>query len=329
MKQESEHTGIPSCTVSPGQIVFYSLSTKQNKRQGKDENSLTNLQYNYKCQDITQTASKQLLKTAKALISSTINQQKSTPQQLKKISYRPVFITLTLPARQQHSSYYINHHLLRNFLKRLQYKFRSASYLWKAELQKNGNIHYHILFDRFISWKWIRRNWNEILSKHGYIDEFEKKHNHRDPNSADIASLKNYKKAGYYLAKYIKKQDHKHKLHKPSNSQNQILQFSALTPAQVSNSLTYNHTGNLPGRKWGCSKNYKNYKNFRTDEFDFPVTNLFGECLHYSTKHIEHDYIDVFYFDDDVNLDGLRQEIFKAQRQHDLLYFKHNPPPEP
>jgi hypothetical protein len=120
---------------------------------------------------------------------------------------------------------------LNTFLITLERKFKVSVYLWKAESQNNGNIHFHILVNSFIPHQEIRSIWNSILDNLGYIDLFEKKHKHRNPNSTDIHGLykdktgKNIGNIGAYLAKYM--------------SKNEDLKRG------------------IDGRLWGCSDNLK------------------------------------------------------------------------
>ena len=58
-----------------------------------------------------------------------------------------------------------------------------------TELQKNGNIHFHLLVDRFIPLKWMLSLWGQAS------------------NSVDIDKLRNPGKAYKYLMKYITKDE--------------------------------------------------------------------------------------------------------------------------
>lgn len=65
---------------------------------------------------------------------------------------------------------------------------RELSYLWVAELQKNGNIHFHILMDQFFDIKWATKTWAQAA------------------NSVDVAPpLKNPEHAANYIRKYMSK----------------------------------------------------------------------------------------------------------------------------
>jgi hypothetical protein len=115
------------------------------------------------------------------------------------------FVTLTLPYTQLHCDKVIKRECLNPFIINLQRNFKVNNYLWKAELQKNGNIHFHILFDKFIPWQRVRSIWNNSTHKLGYIDWFATENGHFEPNSTDIHSIRKTKNIRAYIAKYVSK----------------------------------------------------------------------------------------------------------------------------
>lgn len=66
---------------------------------------------------------------------------------------------------------------------------RVLAYCWVAELQKNGNIHFHILMDKFFPIAWLTKIWGQAN------------------NSVDIERAKNPLHAARYMRKYITKDD--------------------------------------------------------------------------------------------------------------------------
>ena len=111
------------------------------------------------------------------------------------------FITLTLSAPQAHTDKDIKQKMLNQFLTKLKRKYGLKNYLWIAETQGNGNIHFHIITNTNIHHKLIRDTWNKIQNNYGYIDRFEKKFKHRNPNSTDIHVLKKIRNLNAYLTK--------------------------------------------------------------------------------------------------------------------------------
>lgn len=150
-----------------------------------------------------------------------------------------VFVTLTLSSKQMHSDNYCKRHMLGRFLTEMQRQHGAARYFWRAEPQKNGNIHFHVLLDKHIDWKEIRSTWNKIQADNGYIDEYRKaqkeyhkngfkarpelfkvwplekqikayaygvRKNWSDPNSTDVHSLQKVKNCAAYICKYVSKE---------------------------------------------------------------------------------------------------------------------------
>lgn len=149
------------------------------------------------------------------------------------------FITLTLASEQQHEDRVIKFELLNQFLTELRTKFSMHHYIWKAEKQKNGNIHFHIIVDVYIKYSQIREIWNRIQNKLGYVDRFKnnivalgfdhyvaramennssltlsqcrarwrkgQETNWENPPSTEIRQVEKVRKIGAYFAKYFSK----------------------------------------------------------------------------------------------------------------------------
>jgi len=114
--------------------------------------------------------------------------------------------TLTLSARPANfNNKSATAKLLNNFLVVMRNNKGLKNYIWKAELQDNLNIHYHLLSDLFCPHHEIRNIWNKIQSNHGIIKLFHEKHKHLNPNSTDIHTVHSYNELGEYLKKYTTK----------------------------------------------------------------------------------------------------------------------------
>ena len=148
------------------------------------------------------------------------------------------FITLTLSSKWLKKENYEGY--VKKFIQTIKYKVGGFNHVWKSELQKNGNIHYHILTDKIIDWRIVRAVWNRIQKihvdcyqikmkekyKNGYyfdtkltnqkneiIDEetqkkrylYGKKCNWRNPNSTDIKIVDDVEQLGAYINKYLTK----------------------------------------------------------------------------------------------------------------------------
>ena len=123
----------------------------------------------------------------------------------KTFRFRLGFITLTLPSVQTHKDSYLNTHLLQPFLRTIKAKYKVNHYVWKAETQGNGNIHYHVIVNKFIHYKLIRHHWNILLNKLGYFDQTKFKESIFEANTTDVHSVYKVKNLAAYLSKYLSK----------------------------------------------------------------------------------------------------------------------------
>lgn len=118
-------------------------------------------------------------------------------------NYKLIFITLTLSAAQIHSDNTIKLKLLQPFLRILRNRWKVKNYLWKAEAQDNGNIHFHITTDQFINWKALREVWNTLQENLNYVSRSKIE----DPNSTDIHAVYRLNNPAAYICGYIGKKD--------------------------------------------------------------------------------------------------------------------------
>jgi len=203
------------------------------------------------------------------------------------------FVTLTLPAEQMHTDKELHSKALNRFIQHLKRKHKLINYLWRAERQKNGNLHYHIICDTGIHWQPLRSAWNDIMRDLGYIDKYRQNQQlhhsagfrlHRDklkywpadkqlkayqegvscnwsnPNSTDIHSLKKVKDVAKYISKYCTKSDLVDELQKvtKAHDESQIsLENFEIEKARLMQEI---EATKINGRVWGCSDNIKELK---------------------------------------------------------------------
>ena len=158
---------------------------------------------------------------------------------LSEIKVKYSFVTVTISSKMDNK---INHNkMVKTLIEKLLYRYGYFNYVWKAELQENGNIHYHFIMDKEIDWKIVRRQWNKIQSvyvdryqikmkqkyNNGYYFDVEmkdkkgnivsdeiqykryekgKKANWRNPNSTDVKIVDTANEnVGAYVGKYVGK----------------------------------------------------------------------------------------------------------------------------
>ena len=121
----------------------------------------------------------------------------------------------------------------------------------------------------------LRLAWNHQLEKLGYIDTFEKKHGHRNPNSTDVHSISKIKNLGAYMVKYMCKPAFLAKCFiaqppftrperkcKPFNAKIKFKKLMSLEEAKIN------------GRLWDCSVNLK-----QKHKCDFIIDTETGELI--------------------------------------------------
>jgi len=225
-------------------------------------------------------------------------------------NFRMAFITLTLPSQQEHSDTFIKSECLNHFLVELRHIYNVQNYVWKAELQDNENIHFHLILDKYVDFQALRRRWNRILDKHGYVKSYQqkmskltlseyhklrcktkkitfqesaeayaqgKKSNWSNPNSVDVRSVYNKKKLAIYLAKYITKKVSKDKLSPELQERQKIF-----------------------GRSWSRSYSIVNLKYQNKYELvDVAHFIKYLKSIPNKVKYFFSNYFEVFYFNAD------------------------------
>lgn len=183
--------------------------------------------------ELTDGAIKRMSKALNLFIECTPERQVFSPVFNRNIKHKLSFITLTIPTAQKIELKTATKLLLEPLLKHLRQVHGMTGYVWKVELQERGQLHYHIVSDVYIHYQHLRNKWNSLLAKSGFMNEYIAEHQHQDPNSTDIHSVKKIRDLASYLLKYFTKK-----------SQN---------------------PEGLKGKVWDCSKNLKVAKYFETD----------------------------------------------------------------
>lgn len=197
----------PHLSISPAFFTTFGKYEGECNSRSISVNSKDNLKDNQHNGFLSINAQKRLKKTIGWFLLKVHNKYRTKRKPKPIISNKIAFLTLTLPSTQKHTDNEIKSILLNQFLIELGVKYRVSNYIWRAEKQKNGNLHFHILVDKYLPWFDVRQMWNRIVEKLGYVSDFEKKNGHRDPNSTDIHALNNVKNVYAYISKYCSKNE--------------------------------------------------------------------------------------------------------------------------
>jgi hypothetical protein len=123
----------------------------------------------------------------------------------KMVNHYISFITLTLPSKQIHCDQTIKNVCLNNFLQILRTTHYLENYVWKAEKQKNGNIHFHIGTDLFLHMNDIRNAWQSSLELLGYMTRYNSNWKEMQVPCTDVQEARNYNGIVRYFRKYLAK----------------------------------------------------------------------------------------------------------------------------
>ena len=251
--------------INPTSLVTYPVFEHQFNKRNKTSFKVVNIKgENLNYQGEINNKSKSKIIQAVNLLYDISTTRKFKNKTTGKLNYFKLnFITLTLSSAQmQVSDKLIKKECLGWWLNYAKNKFGLKSYVWKSERQKNGNLHFHLTTNCYISVKELRESWNKAQNRIGFVDLFEMKFNHRNPNSTDIRIVKNTKMLGIYIAKYIGKE--------------------------------LNKNDKIGGKVWDCSLNLKNVKKCNVELLGIVEKELEEVLKKNKFVEIEKDYIKIF-----------------------------------
>lgn len=201
---------------------------------------------------------KRMRKCITLLLQSTPYKYKTHPISGRIMAHKVSFITLTTPTHEKSlDAKYCHKNLLEPMLRVLRRRHSLKSYIWKVELQDNGQVHYHITCDIVMHHRTLRNIWNELLDKNGMLEDFQLRYGHKDPNSTDIHNVQKVRNLEAYLVKYICKE--------------------------------YQNETKLNAKIWDCSKNIKenDYFKFQLDTVSHQIVRKLQDTQQVITNYFE------------------------------------------
>jgi len=328
----NEIRGIYQTAIHPGQInIWYEPLTRAGRKHSSppdstgmsDEHGPVPEQFkdNRHKGRISPVALKKIQKAVNYMVWMVPRRKYFTTADGRAGNYFLSFITLTLSSDQIHSDYEIKQHCLEPFLNEMRKRWKISNYIWRAEKQANGNLHFHIVSDRFIWWSDLRNSWNFYQEKLGYISRYRDSqkawhaggfkireslearwsrpnqikayksgqlNDWNSPNSTDVHSLKTVNSVRSYICKYITKSEDRQ---------------------------------NISGRLWSCSSELSNIPGSReyadgyiSDELD--RLQKPGICSVYKG-----DYYTVIFFTRKILQDNLCYNIIASLDKYLLEHF--------
>lgn len=226
-------TLIPCMSIAPGRISYYMRYDNVRRSTKKNPYSTSGKTQAEKYKEATWRVRKRLQRCL-TLLYDTATEKKVFSRKLQSsFSFRVNFVTLTLFGSQKHTDKEITNTALKQFIRKWKSKEPNLLYVWRAEKQKNGNIHYHLITNSFIHHRELRDMWNICLYRMGYNSRL-------DANSTDVHSFRDVSSPLNYMLKYITKKETK---------------------------------GNeVDGKIWDCSQAIKRVKNIQIEAPDRIIT---------------------------------------------------------
>ena len=219
------------------------------------------------------------------------------------VKYKLTFATLTLSSSQIHTDNEIKHQLVNQFFVEIRKKYSVSHYVWRGEKQLNGNLHIHIVLDKWLPWQELQDIWNRIQNKLGYVDRYKDKMS----NLSYREYCELFKNNKRYSQEKIKKAWIKGRatnwMH-PNSTDIHSLQFINDITAYICKYMKKDEQNNdLEGRLWSASHSLSNLSGGRDI-----VSNDIGEEIgklsnSKEVRKVSDTYFDLFY----VNADKLQE----------------------
>lgn len=204
-----EHRSIPYVSIQHKKLVTYSIPVERNssKRYSLANHRSEGVNVAYNTGKLSHGARKRLKSSIELLIDISPKKWFTVPSTGKRFQFQITFLTLTLSGSQEGiNDKTVVKTLLEPFLQTLRRKYKCKSYVWRAEKQKNGNLHFHITTNQYIPYDTVRDDWNRCQNKLGFINQFSAKYGHSNPNSTDIHSVRGVRDLARYMVKYMSKE---------------------------------------------------------------------------------------------------------------------------
>ena len=146
---------------------------------------------------------------------------------------RMIMLTLTLSGDTKMNDTLVKRYLLNTFLTKLKLIKRDFLYIWKAERQDNGRIHFHILADSYFPKDKVSDLWNQTQMTYKIIPTTDLPTARKLYPSTKIEAIRSVDKGLDYMVKYICKNESKQ---------------------------------GIDGRVWGCSQSFTTLKRLTVDD---------------------------------------------------------------
>lgn len=307
-KRKKAKNHIATVSLLPNKFHVYTVPEDGYNRTSRFEENKKNLRDNKHKGELSSKAQKRIENAINWLLLRSRPQPVFNREHQCTYFFRLNFVTLTLPAEQTHSDKEITSVCLNNFLNVLRKQAGVEDYLWKAEAQGNGRIHFHITTNKFIHWQDVRKWWKQSIELLGYVSAFKAKFHHSNPPCTEIRKVKHIRKIASYISKYLAK----------NKSFSPIGELRVLNGRKIEVLYTskayrdekaYQKQGRVIGtvlsgklrllecNLWGCSRSVSKSVPLRFDRSSIQWDSLRSLINSKELHQVKSDYVDSYYGD--------------------------------
>lgn len=179
------------------------------------------------------------------------------------------FVTLTLSDVQSHTDNEIKRKMLNRFITNCKRNFDVKYFFWRAEKQKSGRLHFHLIMDSYISKENLQNTWNDIQMDFNYLDKYFSKHKRYNAPSTHIKAVDSLDNAIDYVLKYVSKN--------PRNIDDKKLK--------------------VKGRIWGCSNELRELRPYSFGEDSAIMSQLVQMAKDEEIECLDADFFTVYRVD--------------------------------
>lgn len=286
---------IPNISIHPDRVNFFNEVIRHVPKKSLRPEKKVMPEKNYHNNKFSDQARRKVSKALDYLVYLASDKRLPATSHGKGLNFKISFITLTLSSKQIHTDNEIKKECLNQFLIEAKKKWGVKNYVWRAEKQKNGNLHFHILSDRFIPWSELRDVWNRIQNKLGYVDRY------RDQMLA-------FHQGGFKVRKdLLKSWAYKNQLkayregsksdwHNPNSTDIHSIRLVSNVKAYVMKYVTKDQAeGEIIGRMWGCNYELTNLPGGRIIVDSVICDELREACKQVKPRFYKGDHFTVVY----------------------------------
>lgn len=336
-------------------IVIYPVALNPRPRMDQPKKCLNNLTRGQFKGFISKGSGLTIRKRLEAWIKAVNINRKNYQGRGKPKHAHIVFATVTLPADQVHGDNEIKRSILMPFIQQLKRLHGVDQYFWSAEPQENDNIHFHLLFDRYVAADRLNDLWNVACNNLGYLNRYVDQTGDTNPPSTRINVCPPDMSLVKYVLKYVSKQpriqysysrlsdrkEFKHSYWEHEEIKGGLSECEArglevrldqLEPDGIlySNKVTYNGSKwfrwyrrrPIEGRSWGMSKSLAKIDIYSSD-VSYRVQDI-RSVLEWdsSVRFVQKDHCEVFYCNTfDVLLKN-DKKLLQAYTDHYLQVYR-------